>query len=562
MRVFRKNGVYSFTAIIMLAILLILPQLVSRQMIVGSDALFHFNRVYDAGMQLKEHNFQYFISMYGFQQSARIILPFYGPIMTYLHGVIFLLSPTWFHYQLVSNFILYVLAGVSMACLLKKLEVPSKWGTVLSLLFMTTFSIQYWILRQGFSAWGAALMPFCLLPLVDLIKKQRIRSLPLAIFTGLMFQTHIFSSVLLVLIYLLFFSYLFFYSSEKIRLLKELSLSIFLFFLLTLNVWSSLFELYSGQKILPPFVNYSMHLSTITWQSVYMLLMPFPLFILLLVQFYVFWQKKESWPMMSKLILFVESIFLILSSNLIPWHFLITNEIKIAQIIQFPFRFFIPATILLLVNFGLLLKEGMVSIEKAEKALKWFFPFSLIQTVILLLFTLSFWQTENDYLQSGMHVTIHETNTAVVKSSFFDKNKQKALQLVEKATPDYLPVYYDEGQNNYKLYKKGIIDENKKFVKEVKGDSLIVKWQGDKNLNVTIPIIKYRETKLELNGKKLSEKEIELSSLGVIKVKQQEGDNQLRVSYEETALFKMSLWLTAFTWLGCVFKILFVKAVK
>lgn len=566
MTIMGKKTVSPFLIILLTASLLILPQLVSRQMIIGSDALFHFNRVYDAGMQIKEQNFQYFISLYGFQQSARIVLPFYGPIMTYLQGILFLFSDTWFHYQLLSNFFLYLLAGGSMAVLLKKLAVPIKWRLVLSILFMTTFSVQYWILRQGFSAWGGAMMPICLCPMVDMIEKQKINSFALGVLTALMFQTHIFSSVLLVMAYILFFVYVFFYSSEKIRLLKELFLAIILFFCLTFNVWSSFLELYGGQKILPPFVNYSMYLSTITCQSIYMLWMPCSLAILLFVQFYISWKNRKQLPVISKMLLLAESIFLVLSSNLIPWRFLITKEIGAAKIIQFPFRFFIPVTVLLIANAGVLIKEGLIPDKKARKAVKWLLPISLVQTLILIIFMLFLWQSEDNYLQSGIHVVIHERNSDIVKASFFDNNKKKALQLVEKSTPDYLPVYYHENQNNYELYKQGIIDENKKFVKEIEGHSLIVKWQGEKSQKVTIPIIKYRRTKLELNGKKLSEQEVDLSGLGVVKLKQQKGDNQLRVSYEGTAFFKTSLFLTIISWLGCFLKlsldILFNKNVR
>ncbi|WP_240742595.1 hypothetical protein [Leuconostoc mesenteroides] len=54
-------------AILLLSsILLLIPFFLNHAMIIGSDAIFHFNRLYDTAMQIKHGNFQYFISMYGF----------------------------------------------------------------------------------------------------------------------------------------------------------------------------------------------------------------------------------------------------------------------------------------------------------------------------------------------------------------------------------------------------------------------------------------------------------------------------------------------------------------
>ena len=55
--------------IIAFAVLLVTPQLFTRKVILGSDSIFHYNRFYEAAMQLKNGNFSYFLSLYGFQQS-------------------------------------------------------------------------------------------------------------------------------------------------------------------------------------------------------------------------------------------------------------------------------------------------------------------------------------------------------------------------------------------------------------------------------------------------------------------------------------------------------------
>ncbi len=86
------------------------PQIFSQQVRLGSDSFFHFNRFYDTAMQMKEQTWQYFISMYGFHESRRIVNGLYGPLIAYFQGGLLLLTGTWFRYQFSSNLLLAFLA--------------------------------------------------------------------------------------------------------------------------------------------------------------------------------------------------------------------------------------------------------------------------------------------------------------------------------------------------------------------------------------------------------------------------------------------------------------------
>lgn len=55
--------------------------IIYKKVILGSDSVFHYNRFYEAAMQLKNGNFSYFLSLYGFQQSGRIVNALYGPFL-------------------------------------------------------------------------------------------------------------------------------------------------------------------------------------------------------------------------------------------------------------------------------------------------------------------------------------------------------------------------------------------------------------------------------------------------------------------------------------------------
>ncbi len=126
-------------------------------MILGSDVVFHFNRFYETSQQIKEGNFQYFLSIYGFQQSARIVNALYGPFLPISRSaglesfVVFLPTARQLGCSL--------LAGFSMFGLLKKLSqwlaVSGDEHPVYGDLFCPVL-----IERQAFCL-GAAVLPLC-----------------------------------------------------------------------------------------------------------------------------------------------------------------------------------------------------------------------------------------------------------------------------------------------------------------------------------------------------------------------------------------------------------------
>ncbi|WP_051661482.1 hypothetical protein [Enterococcus gallinarum] len=61
-----KPTVLQLLVIFCVSLLLLLPQLFGRGLILGSDAVFHFNRFYETSQQIKEGNYQYFLPFMGF----------------------------------------------------------------------------------------------------------------------------------------------------------------------------------------------------------------------------------------------------------------------------------------------------------------------------------------------------------------------------------------------------------------------------------------------------------------------------------------------------------------
>lgn len=544
----RLKKVRPILLLLLAALALVLPQLFMHKMILGSDTLFHFNRFYDTAMQLKDGNFQYFISMYGFQQSARIVNPFYGPFFSYFQGVLVLLSGSWFRYQVLSNFVLFLIAAFSMYALLRKARVDQGISAAIAIFYLTTFAIQYWVIRQGFSAWGAALMPLCLFPILDLAERKTIHPLALGFFTALMAQTHMLTSLFLIMAYIPYFLYAFFSSPARLALVKKLFQAIAFFFLFTMNLWVSFFYLYRKNSILAPFINQDMADNTITGTSSHWVATP-PVFFWVLIGggvllIYLLLAKKTVTPL-TRITLGTSFAFLILSTSLVPWQYLLDQKLKLVELIQFPFRFLYPAILLFLLIFGLLSRA--LNHTEMLRGVRVIFQLAalvaLTQCMMTSIDTLKRWDASQNYTKMGKHVFFSEVPAEEIKKSFFSPDLSKSLALVQKATPDYLPVDPTFKQNKYKAYQEWIIDEDQGFQKEVLDHQLVIQWQGDAEKRRALPVIVYSRTKLVLNGTPL--KQPIKTAIGSLIVEQKDGKNNLKISYAMPRVVLVSLLISA-----------------
>ncbi|KAF1295856.1 hypothetical protein BAU15_03930 [Enterococcus sp. JM4C] len=540
---------FSLLTLFVTAGILLLPQIIQQAMIISSDSVFHFNRFYDTAMQMKEGNFQYFISMYGFQESGRIVNALYGPFMAYLQGLLVLISPSWFFYQLLSNFFLYSLAGISMLTLLRKARISHGYSLMTALFYMTTYSVQYWTMRQGFSSWGAALLPLCLVPIIDFVEGKQVKPFKLGLLMALMFQTHILSSVFLAMIYLPFFAYAFVTTENKRQLIRQLGLSIGIFCLLSVNIAYSFIQVYGKNSLIEPFVNKHMASSTIFKNSSYWLATPsllVPLLLIFLALLIVHWKKTT---VIQKISLFTASFFFALSAAAPLWQLLQNKDYQIVELIQFPFRFFIPFTVLFLFGLGLML----------QKKVPLTIPVKIIGTFIIVLSVSQFlnttnqalnkWQSEKSYIQTGKHTTLFSNDAKEIKDSFFDKDLTKALYYVQKSTPDYLPWTNDSTENKYKAYTKQVVKNQNNFVKRIENEQLVIEWSATEEKEVTVPVIKYSDTNLEFNHTDITKAKLKLTTIGNPILTQKKGHNQLILSYPHQLSSKIIVALTFLCWL-------------
>lgn len=519
--------------IISFAILLVTPQLFTRKVILGSDSIFHYNRFYEAAMQLKNGNFSYFLSLYGFQQSGRIVNALYGPFFAYLQGGLILISGTWFRYQIVSRVLLHILAESSMYAL-KQCKVKTSIALSLGLLYATTFSIQYWTMRQGFSSWGAALLPYCFIPAIHYVFYQRVDQVRLALSMALIFQIHVLSALMLAMMYLPFYLYTFVKAttSKKKETILKVLIAVILFLLLTVNVWGVLLYLRGANHLLDPFINREIGKNGIDGTARYWLYTPISLMVLLILQFIyaiVNWKKLARW---KRILHFIYFVFFFLSTGLFPWQYLVENGNTFAELIQFPFRFFVPATILLLAITGLTVTR-FVNWRKSIAVLLFAFAgVGLIQNIMDTTDRVKSAVQDGELISIVKHTYV-EGDYQTISLTMNDSDLSQFLNLVVKPTPDYVPIYGTIGkQNTYDLYYENIVT-NQRTEKLIKDNYLVLTWQADEGEKLNLPIVVYKDSILTLNGKELDKDDYNLSTIGTPTVSSQEGKNKLELRYQE-----------------------------
>jgi len=537
-----------FVSLAIISFFLILPQILTKNSIIGADYIFHYNRFYDAAMQIKEGNFEYFLSFYGFQSSGRMVNALYGPLMAYLQGGLVLLAGTWFRYQVLSNFVMYFLSGSTFYYLLRRHGRCQGVSLVMGIVYMTSYCTLYWVFRQSFTSWGAALFPLTLMPLKDFIEKKEVHPVQLAVVLALMVQTHLFSSLLVIVIY--FIAFCFVVTTGVTRtFFAQLTKAVGLFVLLTANIWGSFLSVYLANTLQPPFINDQMAAYSIDQLGKNWVLYPRFLLVILFAYCLLYAVRLKYHSTYSHVIFWLSVFFGLLSTSLLPWNNWVLERVPFVTIIQFPFRFSVPFIVLGLYGFSGQIEQLQWPSKKWLLIAMPFCLFSFGQAIQETITKLAEWDHLSESKFVSKHTYLLTDNISEVKESFHDRNLATLLTLVQKSTPDYLPTNKELTGNRYDIYAKEVLFSTTKFTKRVrsKGD-MTVYWQAATTGPVTLPLIAYHQTKLTLDGQAIKLNTTEQSAIGAITVTQQKGQNKLTIHYQESWAMRLSLWLTLVTW--------------
>lgn len=366
---------------------------------------------------------------------------------------------------------------------------------------------------------------------------------------ALIFQVHVLSALMLVMMYIPFYLYTFVTLSvaKKKETFLQVFIAVILFLLLTVNVWLILLYLRGTNHLLDPFINREIGKNGIDGTARYWLYTPISLMVLLVLQFVyaiLNWKKLAKW---KKILHFIYFVFFFLSTGLFPWQYLVENGNTFAELIQFPFRFFVPATILLLAITGLTVTR-FVNWRKSIAVLLFAFAgIGLIQNMMDTTDRVKTGRQDGELITIVKHTYV-EGDYQTINLTMDDSDLSQFLNLVVKPTPDYVPIYGTIGkQNTYDLYYKNVV-KNQSAEKMLEDGYLVLTWQAAEGEELNLPIVVYRDSILTLNGQELNKADYRLSTIGTPIVSSQKGQNKLVLSYQEPRWLVIAVWIPIIVW--------------
>ncbi len=348
------------------------------------------------------------------------------------------------------------------------------------------------------------------------------------------------------------------------KIIGQVALSVCIFLLLTINIWSPLVYINATNTLVPPFVNKKFVLNTVTWLKTAFLYYPYPLPIFFGIYLYFLVKNWKKQSLVLGGLALTYAVFLILSTNLFPWQLFAGKGITLVELIQFPFRFFLYANALLLAVVGVQV-SGLS--DKLQKIFSGVALASLLVSVGFL-WNESYKEIKGHYysdifLQKRIHTTLYGT-TEEIRASFYSKDLGEFIHIAQKSTPDYVPdlsdstghITNEESDNTYFTYRDQVILPNQEFIKEVDGDQLVVTWTASEAKETAVPVIVYQDSQLVLNDQVLDREEMELSTIGVPTVTSKRAEYPCPIL--QATVVVIASYLYQFDWMATLVDLLYL----
>lgn len=551
-----RIGIKNILFIFFISFILVLPQIMNKSIILGADSIFHFNRFYDTYMQFRTGNFSYFQTNFGFQQSGRIINALYGPLLAYGMGALLYIVHSWLKFQVLTSFFVFFLSGYTMNVLAVKIGSSRRVANITSVLFMGSFWVGKWTIDQNFMSIGNALMPLIVLMGIKMLKNdgENLRVLQLALCVSLVIQVHLLSAAIAIGVLLSFFVVSIVKNDNKLDLFFKCVKAALLSLILTFNVWWALIEVYTGNSLYGPYpsnlAKSAVNLSLDKPDFWHLGLAVSALFLVQISLLVVHWTE---FTVINKVTTILGTILLVLASNLFPWEFVDNNYPVIRTFLQFPARFETMAFILLVLGLNLSILEIKTRISTEILT-----TFTLVIALLGVIQTYGNIQNLSVRCSSGSpvanktNVIFKSNNDSEIKKAFRSNNLKRGLEIVEKPTPDYMPMpnLKSKAEHSYAQYNEDFISTKNQASKKVRGNILVISWHASKvGSKKKIPITLYKNSILTLNGKKISKNEMKLDRMSVPTiVSDKKGKNVVKLEYKSKIVSKVSLSAMYMCW--------------
>lgn len=544
--------VLPYFVILVTTYLMINYQIGHRATFITGDRFLHFYRFYDTSMQIKTGNYSYFQTNYGFNQSGRIFNALYGPLFAYINGAVLLLCHTWFRYQILVDFAVYLVGGIGMYRLGLKAKVNDFIALLIAVLYLQ-FGIIVGILRaNNFMAWGAALAPYVMMHAVNMVqdRKRPIHWLTLGLIMSLVAQVHLLSTVFLAFTLVPFAIYGLVVTPNKKQMLIDFCKAVGVAIVLSANVWGAFLVVYPGNKIASPntfslaahtfgFGKYQFAHGSVSWLLC--------LFFILQLIYVIFNFKKSALVDLATLVAWFTFI---ISSKHIPWKRIQARFPKLGSTFQFPYRLTIGAVPLILLAIGIVLTQVMNSnIHVAKEFVVFMLFFAIMQTYAGTVRTIS--RYTNAFLDPTHVITMANNyklpkNRTRVQWITRNTNNGELFDLIKRGEPDYLPV--NPSANNI-LYRKTVLDHQKDYKRQISGDKMILTWTSKKSEKRVLPIVIYHRSRLIVNGKNVTNT-VKKNQISNPTVQAKKGKNMAVLSYQAPFWYWILLAISIVGWLG------------
>lgn len=545
------NWALPYLAIATMTYIIMYPQLISHGVILGTDSIFHFNRFYDTAKQIQQGSWSYFQSNFSFQQSGRIINAVYGPLFAYLNGILLGLLGTWFHYQVVSSFLVYFIGGVGMYRLAIKVNASRRIALLVSTIFLCLGWLPRWELAQNMNAWGAALAPFLIMLGITMLqdRAQPVHWLSLMTLMTIIVQIHLLSSVFFTLTLIPFFVIGLIRTNHRGRMLLATLKAIVGTVILTANVWGALLMLNLHNHIAKPapfdMVDNALKPTRFSSTRDYLIYFCWLLFILQLL--YVLFTFRRS--LVNSTVTILGAVLLFISSVWFPWSLVQHALPGLQTTLQFPNRLTIMAYPLLLTGVACTCQQ-LITAPGADKLrlriITGLLLFALFQVAIPT--TTSVFQRtaiyeSDEVLNTSTALAWVTPNAKSIRQAVHNDYPGQLLLRVEKRAPDYLPIpekYLHKKYVRSYAYQDQVIRHSKEFKHTVlPGGRLQLSWRAKQAGPIRLPIITYQESRLSVNSHQL--RHYPRSRVGAPTVYQRRGNNTAVLSFQQAGWFTFLL---------------------
>jgi hypothetical protein len=556
---FTSESARAFYIIACFAGVLLLPQIMMQSPIIGVDALFHFNRFYDTAMQIEHGTFNYFQTMYGFNGSGRIINAVYGPIFAYLVGALLLICQSWFVFELVSSFLVVFVAGIGIRYLARAMNLSFTGQIVAAMLYMTMPLTNQWMLNQSFTAIGAAVIPFVLIYGVYFYThKDNYPWINLSIALAILTQIHFLSALIACFGLLCFFIGAQIRSTDTLRtLFWPLIRAMALFGLLISNLVITLIDVNASNELKAPFIpsnimDKTMHFSWGVSSLRQYGLVGMVLIVTVLVGLILYYRQFKGY---QRDFATIGLIFLVLSSSLIPWDTLRHFFPTIVNTLQFPSRLAVISNIILAILAGYFLTQLLDNIPNQRLShlfiISGIVCFNLASVYVSEVHSAYYFKQDRVMKHRSYMVDRGQLSPQEERIAWTGQDLTIAMNMIQKQTPDYLPVSnLSPTDDAYLLYRQDILLND--LHPEMKtSPELTLEWDSNRaEKNVLVPTIVYSHSKVTHNGQVIENPTT--SKVGALIIDAPAGKNTITNHYEPNRVFWPVIYLNIFTWIGAL----------